>query len=703
MFVLIAVRAYADALYQGRIYPGVVTAGIDVGGLTVDEATTRLSQRFDELAKAQLTVQAGDQAFHLTRSQLGFHPNAAEAARLSYEIGRTSDLLTTLLGPFAHHRVSTPLPDNLLVDDKTLGEAIAQIEARVDRPSTDATLELFPEPHVMASHSGQKFDPTRAQNDLRTSLLANPVDPIILAVDVSEPQVTTEQLEPIRGQAARILNSTFTLTDGQRRWIVPADLVRSGLVVTTNPPGLDLRTSGFQPLVRDVARQVERPVQNARLDIANGNVNLIADSKGLIVDQPGTLSGLSQSILAADSTVSVQVTQVAPSVTSADLNPVGNDARKALLKGLTLKAEDRSFPLTTTELGDLMVLKQSGGAWTLVLDRTKVSDVVQHVSQQFVHPTNQARFGWENGTVILRQPVVTVATIDENGAVDKVLTGWRGGQVDLPIVAKTVAADAELIGRLNQDLHEVLQERETSFAGSIPERANNIAVALSRIDGTYVPPGALFSFNQTVGPTTLAAGFRWGFAYAPGSTGGYQVVPSVAGGICQVATTLFQPVFWAGYTIEERHWHTFVMRHYADQGYLGLDATVSPEDGVDFKFRNDSDHGLLILAGTDGQNAKVTLIGTRPDWTVKVDPEVDSNARPAPTGVTRTTSPVFEKGREIILEEAQAGLTADVVRHVVYPDGHERTLHLTSDYQPSQLSILVGTGGSAGNSTSSTG
>jgi vancomycin resistance protein YoaR len=135
------------------------------------------------------------------------------------------------------------------------------------------------------------------------------------------------------------------------------------------------------------------------------------------------------------------------------------------------------------------------------------------------------------------------------------------------------------------------------------------------------------------------------------------------------------------------------MHHYADNGYLGLDATVFPEDGVDFKFRNDTDHGLLILAGTDGQNARVLLVGTRPDWTVKVDPEVDTNIVPAPPGVDRTTSPVFEKGRTIVLEDAQAGLTAEVVRHVIYADGHQRTLDLKSTYQPAPLSVLVGTGG----------
>ena len=47
----------------------------------------------------------------------------------------------------------------------------------------------------------------------------------------------------------------------------------------------------------------------------------------------------------------------------------------------------------------------------------------------------------------------------------------------------------------------------------------------------------------------------WGIANAGGTN--VKTVPSVAGGICQVATTLFHSVFWAGYQLEERNYHLY--------------------------------------------------------------------------------------------------------------------------------------------------
>ena len=92
-------------------------------------------------------------------------------------------------------------------------------------------------------------------------------------------------------------------------------------------------------------------------------------------------------------------------------------------------------------------------------------------------------------------------------------------------------------------------------------------------------PGETFSFNESVGPRTKAAGFD----EAPVIRDGV-LTPGVGGGICQVSTTLFNAAFFAGLPVVERRPHSFYIDHYP----VGRDATVS-YGAVDFKFRNDSD------------------------------------------------------------------------------------------------------------------
>src|SRR5438105_3133326 len=90
---------------------------------------------------------------------------------------------------------------------------------------------------------------------------------------------------------------------------------------------------------------------------------------------------------------------------------------------------------------------------------------------------------------------------------------------------------------------------------------------------------------------------------------GARTVPSVAGGICQVATTLFQRVFWSGFPLIERRWHLYWIPAYTSRGVVGLDATVDEDAGLDFRWSNPTDGYVLIQAATDETNVYFGLYG----------------------------------------------------------------------------------------------
>lgn len=119
---------------------------------------------------------------------------------------------------------------------------------------------------------------------------------------------------------------------------------------------------------------------------------------------------------------------------------------------------------------------------------------------------------------------------------------------------------------------------ETAFAFDEDHagRAHNVALAASHLDGAVIEPGEVLSFNEVVGPRTLAAGFE----HAPELHDGH-LHEGVGGGVCQVATTLHVASRLAGLEIVEHRAHSIPL-HYADPG---LDATVS-YGRIDFRVRN---------------------------------------------------------------------------------------------------------------------
>ena len=131
-------------------------------------------------------------------------------------------------------------------------------------------------------------------------------------------------------------------------------------------------------------------------------------------------------------------------------------------------------------------------------------------------------------------------------------------------------------------------------------RVANIARAAKLVDGSVVRPGETFSLNQTVGPRTVNRGFD----FAPVIAADNVLRQGVGGGVCQYATTLFNAVFFAGLPVVERHAHSIYISHYP----TGRDATVS-WGSLDFRFRNDTSHSIVIRSWIDSDSLTVALVG----------------------------------------------------------------------------------------------
>ena len=178
-------------------------------------------------------------------------------------------------------------------------------------------------------------------------------------------------------------------------------------------------------------------------------------------------------------------------------------------------------------------------------------------------------------------------------------------------------------------------------------------------------------------------------------TGAVRTVSAVAGGICQVSTTLFQAVYRAGLPIEERNWHLYWIEGYgppnSPTGLRGLDATVDDQSGLDFRFVNTTGGWLAIEAVADGALARIALYGQDPGWGVQIDEPVITNPRPAdPTPQVERTHDL-PPGQELPVEHAVDGF--DAANHVRVTDrdgGTIRDATFTSNYYPSRNVTQVG-------------
>jgi vancomycin resistance protein YoaR len=316
-----------------------------------------------------------------------------------------------------------------------------------------------------------------------------------------------------------------------------------------------------------------------------------------------------------------------------------------------------------------------------------------------VEPEN-ARFDFANGRMVPIYAGRPGTMLDVGMSVKmakEALLREENREVVLPTrsVQPAIAAeDGPMLG-----IRELIQEASTVYGGTLPERMHNVELAASRLHGVVVPPGQTFSFNETVGEVSYRNGYKKGYGITQ-SEGEVVTIPSEGGGICQVATTLFQSVFWAGLPVVERNWHLYWIPRYgrAPNGITGLDATVDQVFDknynllyeVDFKFQNNTGNYLLIQTEADEKNIYFRLYGTNPNWSVIVEePVIKDEVKANPTPV-REPDESLEPGEEIVLEAAHDGFRVVLKRVVMREDEIIDEQTFVSTYKPSRNYSIFG-------------
>jgi vancomycin resistance protein YoaR len=464
---------------------------------------------------------------------------------------------------------------------------------------------------------------------------------------------------------------------------------------TTQAPELDA-------ILARIGTQIDTPAVDAKLELTDGAITYIESKEGVRVDQSASRAGVAEALSAGQPTARVVTQPVLPKVTTAQVSSAREQLARILNSEarVTVTAADQSTVLDRGRLVDMLAVNApegSAGTASISLDDEQIDEVVKAQADKVRQDPLDARFAYTNGQLSPLRSSKPGRAMDEAAAATLLKTQILAGArtVDLPVAVAQPAVTTEDTAKLG--ITELIEESSTSFVGSVPEKAKNIALAAERLNGVVVPPGATFSFNKEVGPTTLESGYQWGFGLTTGGSGGVHTVPSVAGGICQVATTLFQPVFWAGYQLEERYWHLYWIPSYTSKNTVGLDATVDGDAGLDFKWINPTQDYVLIQSSTTADRVTFRLYGKKPAWTVKVEePQITNRVAPDTTPEVQE-EPLLAWGRVVPVETARDGFQVQLVRHVVPNNGGApRDLVLKSIYQPAHNVTLVGTGNAPG-------
>jgi vancomycin resistance protein YoaR len=290
-------------------------------------------------------------------------------------------------------------------------------------------------------------------------------------------------------------------------------------------------------------------------------------------------------------------------------------------------------------------------------------------------------------------PSVNATTLD----VDKTLSNLNAAAL------KTTGRAAQVV------LKEVPAERTTEQAkamgievplGSFTtdnhgdnNRMRNVIVATAYANNTLLAPGQEFDYNVVVNSHTVEPGV---FFPAPAIQPDGGLKDEIGGGICQVSTTLFNAVFFAGLEVLERYNHTNYISSYP----LGRDAAVN-YGGGSFRFRNDTNYWILIKGYADEAECTFVIYGTDEGRKVTYTTSDWYGTVPMPAE-QKVKDPTLFVGETKVKAPGQPGKSVKVVRSVTLNGEEIHRDVFVSEFPARPKITLEGTKPKEGTTTTTT-
>lgn len=291
----------------------------------------------------------------------------------------------------------------------------------------------------------------------------------------------------------------------------------------------------------------------------------------------------------------------------------------SIIYGAEFVYGDTVWTANATEVGDWVQtrIEETENGWELIayLDYDLAKNtLINHLRANFEDNEVKVWFSVENGETTVHSD--TRGTIPQS---QEAIAGLNAllFEGDIPNSTPSVTVNAVTIPKtlslekaLDSGVVTKVSEYTTEYTANVTNRNHNIHLAADLLNLSIVPAdGGVWSFNDTAGNCNEEAGFKGAGSIIDG-----EYVDEIGGGICQVATTVFNAVYNAGYPVVQRHNHSLYIASYP----AGRDAAVSWPD-LDLKWKNDTTSDVLLLTSYTESSLTISLYGIDPEYQVSTE------------------------------------------------------------------------------------
>lgn len=366
--------------------------------------------------------------------------------------------------------------------------------------------------------------------------------------------------------------------------------LRAGFPGITIDPRISYQSDKVRTEVEEIAGQVNTPPQDATVGIAGSEVEIGESQEGYRLDVERTMASVDEAIDGMTGEADLRGEVLGPGVTTAEAETAAEKAEVALAEQLVFQHDDGTWTVSPADVGASLDVAPKDGGLDVSLDRDRMSDRLANVYSDLTIKPKNASYDFDNNGNVIVVPGREGRSIEWENLLDAVENNLFDGQREYQVKTTVEKPKYTTAGLEAKKPSELLGSYKTNYTATTDqgaERAENLEIASNAVNGTFVAPGEVFSMVQHVQDLDY--------------NDAHVIVDSKeetaeGGGLCQVTSTLYNAVLYAGLPVIERQPHDSVLPYIRP----GMDATVwygdtsTTVDDTDMKFRNNTDGYILL-------------------------------------------------------------------------------------------------------------
>src|SRR3972149_1815077 len=290
----------------GKISRGLKAAGVELGGLSREQAKELLDRETGEYRQSVLSFVYQDRQFNSDFDGLGIVFNNGVLIQSAYEIGRGPNsflgLFEQLRALFGYYNLGL----DYAIDSAKFREFLQTI-SRLETPAKDATL-MFDEKKqdfiVVEEKSGLMIDRKRLRAELEFNLSNLRRNAINVSLVEDAPEITANETETAKVQAKEILaQAPYSLKFEDKKWTLNKDLLLGWFnFAAVAEAGLgkkildaDFDSEAVEKYLAVLSQSINREPINAQFEFKNSRVTAFAlgqDGRRLNVEKRGEELGI---------------------------------------------------------------------------------------------------------------------------------------------------------------------------------------------------------------------------------------------------------------------------------------------------------------------------------------------------------------------------------------------------------------------------